>query len=81
MENNSNISSLELDKYKLLVNESDVITNLLLKLCNKIANTENSIQLMQLKQMSLNMNNQTIQNSNDLSNEEIVSSSFYINIF
>jgi len=51
LEQNLNITCLELDKYKLLVSEIDVINNLLLKLCNKLANTENSIQIMQLKQM------------------------------
>lgn len=45
----TSITSLELDKYKLLVNESDVITNLTLKLSNKLANTENSIQIINLK--------------------------------
>ena len=40
LEDNLNVTLLELDKYKLLVNESDVITNLLLKLCNKNINND-----------------------------------------
>jgi len=47
-------TSIELEKYKLLVNESDVITNLLIKLCNKLANTENLMSLMQMKQNQSN---------------------------
>ncbi len=45
LEDNLNVTMLELDKFKLLVNESGVITNLLLKLCNKLATIENVIQL------------------------------------
>ncbi len=47
LEDNLNVTLLELDKFKLLVNESGVITNLLLKLCNKMATIENVVQLMQ----------------------------------
>ena len=46
LEQSSNVTSIELDKYKLLVSESDVIVNLLLKLSHKMANAENSIKLI-----------------------------------
>jgi hypothetical protein len=49
LEEKERVTAIELDKYKLLVDESDVITNLLLKLCHKLANTENLINFMQLK--------------------------------
>ena len=76
---NLKATPLELDKYKLLVNESDVINNLLLKLCNKLANTENSIQIISLKQMQNITNNNFMQtsdllnsNTSNETNEEIV---------
>lgn len=80
LEQDVNITSFELNKYKLLVNESDVINNLSLKLCNKLANTENSIQIIQLKQMqninyslmdSFNQETSSTSNLPEL-NEEIV---------
>jgi hypothetical protein len=46
LEDNLNVTLLELDKFKLLVSESDVITNLLLKLCNKLANLDNVMRVM-----------------------------------
>ena len=48
LEDNLNVTLLELDKYKLLVSESDVIAGLLLKLCNKMAMLENVIECMGL---------------------------------
>ncbi len=48
------LTQIEQDKYKLLVSESDVINNLLLKLCNKLATIENSVQMIELKQLELN---------------------------
>ncbi|CAF0761485.1 unnamed protein product [Brachionus calyciflorus] len=74
LETESEISTMELEKYKLLVSESDVITNLLLKLCNKIAHTENSIQLLQLAYFSSNISAESDSNESintNLSNEEI----------
>ena len=50
LELQSNVTPVELEKYKLLVNESDVINNLILKLCNKLANAENSINWINLNQ-------------------------------
>ncbi len=51
LEQSTGLSQIELDKYKLLVTESDVINNLLLKLCNKLATIENSIQIIELKHL------------------------------
>jgi hypothetical protein len=51
LSDSANLTPVELDKYKLLVNETDVIVNLLLKLCNKLAHTENLIQLKQIQLM------------------------------
>ena len=51
LEQNSQLTKLELDKYKLLVNESDVINNLLFKLSNKLGTIENSIQIVELKHL------------------------------
>lgn len=73
MEDNSKASSFELEKYKLLVNESDVITNLMIKLCNKLANTENLIKIMQLKQSKqITVENEGFYNITGSQNEEIV---------
>ncbi len=46
LEDNLNVTLLELDKYKLLISESDVIMSLLLKLCNKMALLENCMQIV-----------------------------------
>ena len=51
LEQNTSLSTIELDKYKLLVSESDVINNLLFKLSNKLATIENSIQIIELKHL------------------------------
>lgn len=53
LEKKENITTFELDKFKLLVNESDVINNLLIKLENKLALTQNSIQVLLIKQLQL----------------------------
>ena len=45
------LTTVELDKYKLLVSESDVINNLLLKLGNKLATIDNSVQIIELKHL------------------------------
>ncbi len=55
MEQSPNVTSIELDKYKLLVSESDVIVNLLLKLSHKMANAENSIKLFNAFNKNVNM--------------------------
>lgn len=73
MENEAKMSSLEMEKFKLLVNESDVIMNLLLKLCNKIAQTENSIQIMQLVDFNLDLVSETESLESKLACEEVVS--------
>ncbi len=60
MEQNSHLTKMEFDKYKLLVSESDVINNLLIKLSNKLATIDNSIQIIELireKNMENNMTN------------------------
>lgn len=51
LEQSGSLSTVEMDKYKLLVSESDVINNLLLKLGNKLATIENSIQIVELKHL------------------------------
>ena len=61
----TDMSTLELDKYKLLVSESDVINNLMIKLCSKLATIENSIQIIELKHLD---------DCSDESNKEIVAS-------
>lgn len=53
LEKEASATPSELDKYKLLVNESDVINNLLLKLDNKLSSMQNSMQVLQLKQFYL----------------------------
>ena len=80
LEEKSKLTLLELDKYKLLVSETDVIMNLLLKLCNKLANTENLIQLKQIQLTTKSNDNETIDNKKFSSNEDIVSF-FLENIF
>lgn len=47
----SKLTTVELDKYKLLVSESDVINNLLIKLGNKLATIDNSMQIIELKHL------------------------------
>lgn len=71
------MSSLEMEKFKLLVNESDVLTNLLLKLCNKIAHTENTIQIIQLVDLNSNLINEIESLDSKLATEEVVS---FVNI-
>jgi hypothetical protein len=77
LENEFKVERFELDKYKLLINENDVINNLLLKLCNKLANTFNSLSILKLKS-SCDQNDQeeSIINNGDEMNtnfkEEIV---------
>ena len=51
LEQMTDMSTLELDKYKLLVSESDVINNLMIKLCSKLATIENSIDIIELKNL------------------------------
>ena len=72
LEKEVKVTTFELDKYKLLVNESDVMNNLLLKLDNKMANTQNSMQIMQLKQIKLANANKEAPALNTSLNEEIV---------
>ena len=43
-----------MEKFKLLVNETDAIVNLLIKQCNKLANIENLIQIKKLCQSTTN---------------------------
>ena len=71
MEQSSNVTSIELDKYKLLVSESDVIVNLLLKLSHKMANAENSIKLFKDFNKNISMR----------FNEELVRILKYLNCF
>ena len=62
------LSRLELDKYKLLVSETDVIAQLLLRLCSKLANTDNLIQIMQLKRMQMRASNAAKSDDNEKQN-------------
>lgn len=75
------MSSLEMEKFKLLVNESDVIMNLLLKLCNKIAQTENSIQIMQLVDLNSDLVSETESIESKLACEEVVSDLKFLRLF
>ncbi len=59
------MSKVELDKCKLLVNESEVIKNLLMKLCNKQANNENLMKHARLKRTRLHPDENGMQKRED----------------
>lgn len=66
-----NITKFELNKCKLLINESDVINNLLIKLDNKLALTQNSIQVMLMKQLQLGNNDGQIGEEMEMMRQEL----------
>ncbi len=61
----TNASKSDMDKFKLLISENEMIINLILKQCNKLATLENKISLNKLKQTTAG----SYSNNADIENE------------